>query len=192
MTATEMETGITAEAAEALVDQACNGSGAARDQLLIALYPQLRGAAARLLSRESGLITLRPTELLHEAALKVIRLDRLSWQDRAHFMAICCSVMRQVIVDKARQLRAAKRQYIKVNTEWLRENVAEEIVDADVLDDVLGKLAEVSQEHARLVELRFFGGLTMEEIAHVTGRSERTVKRQWQAARAWLLEALER
>lgn len=191
MTIAEPETLLTAEQAEALVSQASQGSAAARDQLLIALYPQLRGAAAHMLSRESGVVTLRPTELLHEAALKLIRLDRLGWQDRAHFMAICCSVMRQVIVDKARHLRAAKRQHIKVTTEWLRDNVAAEVVDADILDGVLERLAEVSKDHARLVELRFFGGLTMEEIAHVTGRSERTVKRQWQAARAWLLEALD-
>jgi RNA polymerase sigma factor (TIGR02999 family) len=181
---------LSAAQAEALVNDACGGSAAARDQLLIALYPQLRGTAARLLQREGRQLTLRPTELLHEAALKLIRLDHMRWQDRAHFMAICCTVMRQVIVDKARHLKAAKRHHVKVTTDWLRDHVAEEAVDVDLLDGALARLAQISDDHARLVELRFFGGLTIEEIAHVTGRSERTVKRQWQSARAWLLQAL--
>jgi len=180
---------LTSKQAEALVSEACGGSAAARDQLLTVLYPQLRGRAASMLRHEASLLTLRPTELLHEAALKLIRLDHLNWKDRAHFMAICCTVMRQVIVDKARQLRAAKRQHVKVTTEWLRENVAVEPVDVEQLEAALQRLAEFSPAHARLVELRYFGGLTMAEIAHVTGRSERTVKRQWQSARAWLLQS---
>ena len=136
------------------------------------------------------MLTLHPTELVNEAALRLIRLDRMTWQDRAHFLAICSRIMRQVIVDKARHVRAAKRQHLTVTTSWLRDNVAAEPIDADRMDTALQQLAQVSPEHARLVELRFFVGLTIAEIAHVTGSSERTVKRQWQSARAWLLESL--
>jgi RNA polymerase sigma factor (TIGR02999 family) len=175
---------------EAIVTRALAGSPEACDQLLATLYPRLRSAAARMLRQESAVITLDPTELVNEAALRLIRLDRMSWQDRAHFLAICCRIMRQVIVDKARQVRAAKRQHLSVTTSWLRENIAAESIDADVLDEALQKLAEVSPDHARLVELRFFVGLSIAEIAHVSGTSERTLKRQWQSARAWLLQSL--
>lgn len=181
---------LTASTAEAIVAEALRGSAAARDQLVTALYPRMRSTAARMLRQEGAMLTLNPTELVNEAVLRLIRLDRMSWQDRAHFLAICCRIMRQVIVDKARHVRAAKRQHLTVTTSWLRENVAAEPIDAEVLDGALLKLAEVSSEHARLVELRFFVGLSTTEIAHVTGVSERTVKRQWQSARAWLLESL--
>lgn len=180
----------TDAAIEAIVTDALSGSAQARDQLLAALYPRLRSTAARMLRQEGPLLTLHPTELVNEAALRLIRLDRMTWQDRAHFLAICSRIMRQVIVDKARHVRAAKRQHLTVTTSWLRDNVAAEPIDADRMDAALEQLAQISQEHARLVELRFFVGLTIAEIAHVTGSSERTVKRQWQSARAWLLESL--
>jgi RNA polymerase sigma factor (TIGR02999 family) len=177
-------------ATEALVTSALAGSPEARDQLLATLYPRLRSTAARMLRQDSAMITLHPTELVNEAALRLIRLDRLTWQDRAHFLAICSRIMRQVIVDKARQVRAAKRQHLTVTTSWLREHVAAETIDADVMDEALTKLAEFSPEHARLVELRFFVGMSIAEIAHVTDKSERTIKRQWQSARAWLLQSM--
>ena len=177
-------------AMEAIVGEALAGSPEARDQLLAALYPRLRSTAARMLRREGAALTLHPTELVNEAALRLIRLDRMTWQDRAHFLAICSRIMRQVIVDKARQVRAAKRQHLSVTTGWLREHVAAEPIGADVMDAALQQLEQISPEHARLVELRFFVGLSIAEIAHVSGISERTVKRQWQSARAWLLQAL--
>jgi RNA polymerase sigma factor (TIGR02999 family) len=182
----------TDAAVEAMVVEALAGSPEARDQLLAALYPRLRSTAARMLRQDGAVLTLHPTELVNEAVLRLIRLDRMTWQDRAHFLAICSRIMRQVIVDKARQVRAAKRQHLTVTTGWLRENVAAEPIDADVMDAALQQLAQVSPEHARLVELRFFVGLSIAEIAHVSGISERTVKRQWQSARAWLLQCLSR
>jgi RNA polymerase sigma factor (TIGR02999 family) len=176
--------------AQALVAQALAGSPEGRDRLLGILYPKLRATAARMLRQDGANLTLNPTELVNEAALRLIRLDRMSWQDRAHFLAICSRIMRQVIVDKARHTRAVKRQHLSVTTGWLKDNVAEEPIEADVMDEALTKLAEFSAEHAQLVEMRFFVGLSIGEIAHVTGKSERTVKRQWQAARTWLLQSL--
>jgi RNA polymerase sigma factor (TIGR02999 family) len=176
--------------AQAIVAQALAGSAEGRDRLLAILYPRLRATAARMLRQDGANLTLNPTELVNEAALRLIRLDRMSWQDRAHFLAICSRIMRQVIVDKTRHRRALKRQHLAVTTGWLKDNVAEESVEADVMDEALTQLAIVSPDHAQLVEMRFFVGLSIVEIAHVTGRSERTVKRQWQAARAWLLQSL--
>ncbi len=176
--------------AQAIVAQALAGSTEGRDRLLAILYPKLRSTAARMLRQDGANLTLNPTELVNEAALRLIRLDRMSWQDRAHFLAICSRIMRQVIVDKARHMRAVKRQHLAVTTGWLKDNVAEEPIEADIMDEALTQLATVSPDHAQLVEMRFFVGLSIAEIAHVTGRSERTVKRQWQAARAWLLQSL--
>lgn len=175
---------------EAVLAQAITGSPEARDKLINTLYPQLRASAARMLRYDASVLTLQPTELVHEAAMRLIRLDRLRWQDRAHFLAICSRVMRQVIVDQARRVRANKRQHLSVTTSWLKNQAAPEPIDAEALDQALTRLAEVSPERAQIVELRFFVGLDVREIAHVTQTSERTVKRHWQSARAWLLEAL--
>ena len=147
--------------------------------------------AARMLREDAPQITMQPTELLHEAALKLIRLDEMQWQDRAHFLAICCRVMRQVVIDRIRHVKSAKREHVKVTITHLADSLPAEEIDADRLDGLLQRLEAVSPDHAQLVEMRFFAGMSVAEIAHVRGISERTVKRQWQAARAWLLESLD-
>jgi len=181
---------LTLEQAAVLLAQAGGGSAQARDALLAALYPRLRRTAARMLREDAPQLTMRPTELLHEAALKLIRLDEMQWQDRAHFLSICCRVMRQVVVDRIRHVKAAKREHVKVTITHLADSLPAANIDADRLDELLTRLEAASPEHAQLVEMRFFAGMSIAEIAHVRGVSERTVKRQWQSARAWLLEAL--
>ncbi len=184
-------TALTLDQAATLLGDACGGSAQARDALIAALYPQLRRTAARMLREDAPQITMQPTELLHEAALKLIRLDEMQWQDRAHFLAICCRVMRQVVIDRIRHVKSAKREHVKVTITHLADSLPAEEIDADRLDGLLQRLEAVSPDHAQLVEMRFFAGMSVAEIAHVRGISERTVKRQWQAARAWLLESLD-
>jgi RNA polymerase sigma factor (TIGR02999 family) len=131
-----------------------------------------------------------PTELVNGAALKLFAQDELSARDRRHFMSYAAQVMRQVLIDHVRHERSAKRDAPKVT---LMSQIAEEPVsdvDVEALHDALVKLAEVSKEHARLVEMRYFGGMTVEEIAALDGTSPATVKRSWRAARAWLQHAL--
>lgn len=172
------------------VNDALAGSAVARDQLLTALYPRLRAVAAQMLRNDASSVVLQPTELVHETAVRVIRMDRMRWQDRSHFLAICARMMRQIIVDEARRVRAQKRRHITVTTSVLGMAAIPESIDAERLDDALQQLTLISAERARIVELRFFVGLTIEEIAHVTEMSDSTVKRHWRAARAWLLQYL--
>lgn len=164
------------------------GSGdAERDELLAAVYDELRRASARLLKREVSYLTLEPTELVNEAVMKVISLDRMDWRDRQHMFATCSRLLRQSMIDAIRRRRASKRQVPEVG--FVLGDAASP-VDIERLDDTLNRLDALSPELSRIVELRFFVGLTVEEIAAVTGQSERTVKRRWQTARLWLADAM--
>ncbi|WP_285711593.1 ECF-type sigma factor [Erythrobacter oryzae] len=160
---------------------------AGRDELLAAVYDELRRASARLLKREVSYLTLEPTELVNEAVMKVIGLDRMDWRDRQHMFATCSRLLRQSMIDAIRRRRASKRQVPEVGFVL---NDAARPVDIERLDDTLNRLDALSPELSRIVELRFFVGLTVEEIAAVTGQSERTVKRRWQTARLWLADAM--
>lgn len=162
-------------------------SDAGRDELLAAVYDELRRASARLLKREVSYITLEPTELVNEAVMKVISLDRMDWRDRQHMFATCSRLLRQSMIDAIRRRRASKRQVPEMGFVL---NDAARPVDIERLDDTLNRLEALSPELSRIVELRFFVGLTVEEIAAVTGQSERTVKRRWQTARLWLADAM--
>jgi RNA polymerase sigma factor (TIGR02999 family) len=166
------------------------GDVKAREVLITAVYDELRGLARRLLAGDRARHMVQPTELVNGAAMKLLGQEQLSSRDRAHFMAYSANVMRQVLVDHVRRERAAKRDAPKVT---LMSQIAEEPagdVDVEALHDALEKLAAVSREHARLVELRYFSGLTVEQIAELDGTSPATVKRSWRAARAWLQTAL--
>jgi RNA polymerase sigma factor (TIGR02999 family) len=166
------------------------GDVKAREVLITAVYDELRGLARRLLAGDRARHMVQPTELVNGAAMKLLGQEQLSSRDRAHFMAYSANVMRQVLVDHVRRERAVKRDAPKVT---LMSQIAEEPagdVDVEALHDALEKLAAVSQEHARLVELRYFSGLTVEQIAELDGTSPATVKRSWRAARAWLQTAL--
>ena len=158
-----------------------------RDRMLADLYGELRQAATRLLRREAPDLTLRPTELVNEAALRVMKLERMSFADRRHFFATGSRILRQAMVDAIRARRAAKRQAPTVRFE-AEERVAG--VDVEALDAALVRLEAIEPALARVVELRFFVGLTVGEIAAVSAESESTVKRRWQTARLWLASEL--
>ncbi|WP_447725739.1 ECF-type sigma factor [Sphingomonas koreensis] len=144
---------------------------------------------ARAMVRGEADLSLQPTDLAHEAAIRLIGLERIEVNGRGHMLALAARVMRQALIDEIRRARAAKRQVPHSLTDW--PGTRGQHVELDVLDDALRALAEVSTEHAEIVELRFSLGLTVEETAAVTGVTTRTVKRRWQAARIWLQRYLE-
>ncbi|MEJ1961821.1 MAG: ECF-type sigma factor [Gammaproteobacteria bacterium] len=172
--------------------EAAAGSERSREQLLEMCYSQLRMLARRLLAGDSFAFQLQPTELANETVLRVLKLDRMEWRDRAHFMATAATVMRQALLDEVRRFRAAKRQTPAVFTTWIDPGIATLDVDIERLDTSLHRLAAVSPDRARLVELRFFVGLTIDATAEILAISPATVKRQWDAARTWLLHDLGR
>lgn len=168
------------------------GSLPARERLLEMCYSELRMLARRMLAGDSASLRLQPTELANEAALRMLKLDRMEWNDRAHFLATAATVMRQALLDEVRRFRADKRQAPPVMTTLIDTGVSTVDLDLERLDNSLTRLNQVSPDRARLVELRFFVGLTIEQTADVLGSSAATVKRQWDASRAWLLRDLTR
>jgi RNA polymerase sigma factor (TIGR02999 family) len=173
-----------------LLQAASSGNREARDRLLTAVYGELRTLARRILSGDRARYMVAPTELANGVALKLFAQAELSARDRAHFLSYAAQVMRQVLIDHVRHERSAKRDAPRVT---LVSQIAEEVsssIDVEALHEALERLAAVSQDHARLVQLRYFGGLTIEEIATLEGTSPATVKRSWRAARAWLHDAL--
>lgn len=167
-----------------------SGDAAARDALLARHYGEFRNLARRVLSRDGPSLQIQPTDLAHEAAIRVLRLDRINVRDRTHFLALSARVMRQVLIDEVRRAKAKKRRQPGLLTLW-PDGETDGTLDVEDLDRALTELQQVSPERAHLVELRFFAGLTVEEIAEHLGESESTVKRRWRAARAWLLERLD-
>ncbi len=163
------------------------GSVTARERLLEVCYTELRQIARRMLVGDSASVRLQPTDLVHDAVLRLLRLDRMEWVDRAHFLATAATVMRQALLDEVRRFRAQKRQTPSAVTTWFDSGVATVELDLERLDRSLTRFSEVAPDRARLVELRFFAGLTIDETAGTLGISAATVKRQWDAARAWLL-----
>lgn len=164
-----------------------SGDAKAREALLNRLYDQLTAIAGHHLSGERDLTELQPASLVHEAYMRLIDMNRIDWQDRAHFLSLAGRVMRQILIDHARRRRAAKRDGgMRMTLSGLGDTDQDQATDVLMLHAALDKLAEVDPERARIVELRFFGGLTIDEAAVVVGRSPRTVKRQWEVARGWL------
>jgi RNA polymerase sigma factor (TIGR02999 family) len=167
-----------------------SGDARARDALLARHYGEFRVLARRVLSGEGAALQIQPTDLAHEAAIRVLRLDRINVRDRTHFLALSARVMRQVLIDEVRRVKAKKRRAPGLLTLW-PDGETDGTLDVEDLDLALTELQQVSPERAHLVELRFFAGLTIEEIASHLGESESTIKRRWRAARAWLLERLD-
>ena len=167
------------------------GDLAARDRLVALVYPELRAIARRQLANERGDHTLQPTALANEAYMRLSRLDRIDWQDRVHFVRMASRVMREILVDHARRHGAGKRDGGE-RVPITQVDVAAPVGDIDMLalDGALDRLAAIDPARAQLVELRYFGGLTIEETAEALAISPATAKRHWQAARAWLFEAL--
>jgi RNA polymerase sigma factor (TIGR02999 family) len=184
---------MTAEITQLLVSWS-NGDQTASEKLMPLVYDELRRLANSYLRRERPNHTLQPTELVHEAYLRLIDQQRVSWQNRAQFFGMAATLMRHILVDYARQRRAAKRQgaeYTLTLSQADRFNRQKD-VNLLALDDALKSLAAIKPEHSRIVELRFFGGLTIEETAAVLGISHATVEREWSFARAWLRREINR
>ncbi len=164
---------------------------AAQSALFEAIYPELTAIATRHLARESHEIELEPHALVHEAYLRMLELERITWQDRSHFLAAAAGTMRRVLIDSARRRGSHKRDGgLRITLTGLSLRGNTQTTDMQSLHEALGRLAEVHPEHARLVELRYFGGLSLEELADVLDKSPATVKRSWSVARAWLYRAL--
>ena len=161
--------------------------------LLPLVYNELRRLAHHLLQQERPGHTLQSTALVHEVYLKLMKDGTSNFENRAHFFAIAAQLMRQILVDYARSRRAAKRNFgHKVAWDdaitWARKKTA----DLIALDDALNELARLDQQQSRIVELRFFGGLSIEETSRVLAVSRATVKREWTSARAWLHREMKR
>ena len=170
------------------------GNRDSADVLLSLVYDELRKLAARYLSRERSGHTLQPTALVHEAYMRLVDISDIKWQDRAHFFAVSANVMRHILVDHARAKQAEKRGG---GAQWIALEDAISLsqeTDVDVLavDVALQELSTFDELQSRIVELRFFGGLTIEETAHVISKSPATVKREWSMAKAWLHSKLKK
>lgn len=168
------------------------GDAAARDRLLTIVYRELRRRAAAYLRRERVGHILQPTALVHEAYLRLVDQDRIPCQNRGQFFGVAAQMMRRVLVDQARAHRMAKR-----SGRWARVTLDEQIaqhkdlnVDVLDLDRALGELTTFDARKSQIAELRFFGGLSLEEIGQVLRLSVATVEREWVAARAWLYTRL--
>jgi RNA polymerase sigma factor (TIGR02999 family) len=170
------------------------GDAAALEQLLPVVYRELRRIAASQLKRERGDHTLVPTALVHELYMRLVDQRRVTWENRAHFFGLAAQLMRRILVDHARAHHAGKRgdAAARVSLDVGVEEAQNPTGPEDVLaiDRALERLAMLDPEQARIVELRFFAGLTVEETAHVVDRSPRTIKREWRLARAWLFREL--
>jgi len=167
-----------------------NGSDerARLDRLMPVVYEELRGLAGLLLSDKAASLTLQPTSLVHEAYLRLVDQRRMDWNDRLHFLRIAARVMRRVLVDQCRSRMAKKRGGIKVALEMEGAVVVAAPEEADILtiDRLLDDLEALDPQQARIVELRFFTGLTLEETAEALEISKATVKREWALAKAWM------
>lgn len=175
-----------------LLDHWSRGDPHALDRLLPLVYRELRAIAARQLRHERQGHTLQPTALVHEAYLRLVEQRNVDWHNRAHFFGVAAQVMRRILVDHARRQAARKRSdsLQRVPLENIVGRSSTQEISILGMDLVLSKLERLDPGLARLVELRAFGGLTIEEAAHVLRVSASTVKRDWRTAKAWLTREL--
>ena len=187
----ELTTGMGEQSTQGvtrLLREARAGDRAALDELLPLVYRELRQIAARHLAQERPGHTLQATALVHEVYLRLIDQHSVDWRNRAHFFSIAAEMMRRVLVNHAVGRRAQKRGAGETLLS-LDEVVSfpnRQDVDLILLDEALNRLAELDSLQARIVEMRFFAGLTVEEVAEVLGVSDSEVKREWRSAKAWL------
>ncbi|HLH38783.1 MAG TPA: sigma-70 family RNA polymerase sigma factor [Bryobacteraceae bacterium] len=170
-----------------------NGDKAALDRMTPILYEELRRLARHFLSSERPDHTLQPTALVHEAYLRLVDQHAVDWQNRAHFLGVAASMMRRVLINHARANQAAKREGFSkaIGLEDALGVFTNPRVDVLELNSALQQLTELDPQQGRVVELRYFGGLTIEETAEVMGISPATVKREWGTAKLWLLKKIE-
>jgi RNA polymerase sigma factor (TIGR02999 family) len=182
-----MPTPSTHEVTQLLLDWS-DGDQAAFDALMPLVYDELRQMAHRYMSRERPGHTLQTTALVSEAYLRLVDQKRVHWQNRAHFFAVAAQAMRRILIDYARKQRYAKRGggAPKISLEEAAVMSQERAADLVALDQALITLASLDPQQSRVVELRFFGGLTIEETAEVQRLSVDMVKREWATAKAWL------
>jgi len=164
------------------------GDQEALDKLMPLVYDELRRLANHYLRHERPDHTLQPTALVHEAYLRLVQTNRMTWQNRAHFVGVAAELMRRILVDHARRHGAEMRggPDHKLPLEAALDVPEPKAVDLIALDDALSSLAAIDPQQSRIVELKFFGGLSIEEIAEVLGISPATVKREWAWAKTWL------
>lgn len=163
------------------------------DQMLPVLYQELHRLASHYLSREAVGHTLQPTALVHEAYLRLVDQRRVDWRNRAQFLGVAASMMRRILVNHARGRVARKRGggAQQVSLSLIESPSDRPEVELIALEEALGRLAALDERKSKVVELKFFGGLTIEEIGEVLGISGATVEREWAFARAWLYDAME-
>jgi RNA polymerase sigma factor (TIGR02999 family) len=174
-----------------------NGIGAgeldAQEKLLELVYDDLRRLATAYLQNERNAQTLQPTALVHEAYIRLVDWKNVTWQNRAHFFAVAAQVMRRVLVDNARHKHAHKRDFgQKIEIQEAASFPGNKDLDLLALEEALVALEKLDQRQAKIVELRFFGGLSIEETAHVLNTSPTTVKREWTFAKSWFQRELTR
>jgi RNA polymerase sigma factor (TIGR02999 family) len=180
-----------------LLQRWSGGEQEALGELVPLVYGELRRLARLALSRERSSHTLQPTALVHEAFLRLVPQQSKGWQSREHFFAVCAQMMRQVLVDHARRRRARKRGaggiLVALQEGTVAEPAADErSVDLLYVDQALTDLAAIDERRARLVEMRYFAGMTIREISLVTGRPEWDIKKDWTLAKAWLARRLKK
>ena len=171
-----------------LLQRVSAGADDALDELLEVVHGELRRQAARYLRRERRNHTLQPTALVNEAFIKLVDQRNVPWQNRAHFFGVAAQAMRRIMIDHARARQRVKRGGVQQAVTLDEAMIAGESPSIDVLalDEALARLSALDERQARIVELRYFVGLSVEETAEVTGLSPATVKREWAMARAWL------
>jgi RNA polymerase sigma-70 factor, ECF subfamily len=169
-----------------------SGDKSAVDRLFPLVYEELKRQARNYLNKERGNHTLQPTALVHEAYLRLTKLNQMKWEDRAHFYAISATTMRRILVDHAREVAASKRggNFQRVTLENVQIAGEQNSLDLLELDEALTKLAEIEERKARVVELSFFGGLKQKEIAEALQITEKAVQRDWKFAKLWLYREL--
>jgi RNA polymerase sigma factor (TIGR02999 family) len=187
-----------------LLEGVGRGDSQAAARLMELVYEQLRGLAAAYAAQQRPDHTLQPTALVHEAFVKLVQSPSARFNDRTHFFAVAATAMRQILTDYARAERAAKRggagaggagtagAWERITLDQADFPSDDNQLDLLALDDALGELARFDQRKHRVIELRFFGGLSVEEVATVLNLSKTTVESEWRSARAWLLARMER
>jgi RNA polymerase sigma-70 factor (ECF subfamily) len=169
-----------------------NGDGDAKERLIPFVYDELKRQARRLMSKERINHTLQPTALVHEAFLRLSEQTGIDWKDRSHFYGIASRLMRQILIDYARLHATSKRggDSVHFSIDSVQIPVAESAGSLLILNEALERLESLDEKQAQIVEMRFFGGMSNQEIAEALNVSERTVMREWQAARLWLYREL--
>lgn len=184
--------GLSSAEVTTLVNLSQAGDAGAGNRLMEAVYGELRRLASAYLAHQNAGHTLQPTALVHEAFIKLIDHDHSKWSGRAHFFAVAAKAMRHILVDHARARKADKRggDWARVTLDAALMHVGDKGVDTLIVNEALEDLAKLDERQARIVELRFFGGLAVEEVAEVIGVSKSTVEAEWRMARAWLSKRL--